>query len=105
MTSRWHSGFPGGLKQRTAKDMLERQPEKILQTAILGMLKRTALRHKWIEPRLKIYPDEAHPHTAQMGLNVLPLEKHPRRRTGSWHFGLNGAYSSQGAYQEGLKQK
>jgi large subunit ribosomal protein L13 len=99
---RWHTGYPGGLKQRTAKEMLQRQPEKILQSAILGMLKRTALRHHWIEPRLKIYRDESHPHTAQMGTHVQPLDKHPRKRTGTWHFGLDGIYS--GGYQEGTKK-
>jgi len=104
---RWHSGYPGGLKQRSAKDMLERQPEKILQSAILGMLKRTALRHKYIEPRLRIFPDDKHPHIAQIGEDVEPLEKHPRKRIGSWHFGLNGrlgGYSSQVSYQEGIKE-
>lgn len=50
---RWHTGYPGGLKERPAKVMLERKPEEVLKKAILGMLKRNNLRHQSIEPRLR----------------------------------------------------
>ena len=67
--------------------MLEKKPENILKKAILGMLSRNNLRHKYIEPRLKIYTGPNHPHGSQITTNPLP--RHPRRRTGDFHYGLN----------------
>ena len=83
--------------------MLERKPEEILKKSILGMLNRNNLRHKYIEPRLKIYSGPNHPHTGQLPEDVEPLAKHPRKRSGSYHFGLNGKYAPDKAYQEGYK--
>mmetsp|Transcript_8092 Transcript_8092/g.7640 ORF Transcript_8092/g.7640 Transcript_8092/m.7640 type:complete len:168 (-) Transcript_8092:127-630(-) len=85
---RWHTGYPGGLKQRNAADMLKRKPEEILRKAILGMIPRNNLRHKYIEPRLKIFVGSDHPHKGQLPENVVPLPPHPRKRTGTEHFGL-----------------
>jgi hypothetical protein len=72
---RWHTGYPGGLKQRTAHEMLQRQPENILKKAILGMLSRNNLRHKFIEPRLKIYTGPNHPHQGQLGDMSMGIAK------------------------------
>ena len=101
---RWHTGYPGGLKQRTAKEMLEsKTPDKILRKAILGMLAKNNLRHRHIEPRLKIYAGPDHPHTAQLPANMKPLSCHPRANRGDYHFGLNeSGYASKGVYQEGV---
>ena len=85
---RWHTGYPGGLKQRSAKDMLERKPTYILRKAILGMLYRNNLRNSYIEPRLKIYAGADHPHTAQLPTGVQPSIVVPRKRMGGYHFGL-----------------
>ena len=52
-----HTGFPGGLMERTAEEQMRRQPEKVLEAAVLGMLRRTTLRHRHIEPKLRIFPD------------------------------------------------
>jgi large subunit ribosomal protein L13 len=41
---RWHTGWPGGLKQRTAKDQLARHPEAIIRDAVSGMLPKNNLR-------------------------------------------------------------
>ena len=41
---RWHTGYPGGLKERTAKQQFERQPEWVLREAVLGMLPKNNLR-------------------------------------------------------------
>jgi len=49
---RWHSGFPGGLKEKTLKDLFEKDPKKILKIAVLGMLPKNKLRKKIIK-RLK----------------------------------------------------
>uniref|UniRef100_A0A7S3Q0X2 50S ribosomal protein L13 n=1 Tax=Chaetoceros debilis TaxID=122233 RepID=A0A7S3Q0X2_9STRA len=100
---RWHTGFPGGLKQRRAKEMLERQPEKILKKAILGMIHRNNLRHKYIEPRLKIYSGPNHPHTGQLPEGTKPLESHPRARKGEFNLGLKEGYAASDSYQAGTK--
>jgi len=84
----WHTGYPGGLKQRTASEMLRRKPEEILKKAILGMITRNNLRHRYIEPRLKIYVGPDHPHKAQLGPDVEPMLPHPRKLTGDYHYGF-----------------
>eukprot|EP00977_Amphora_coffeiformis_P002569 scaffold482_cov266-Amphora_coffeaeformis.AAC.32 len=89
---RWHTGYPGGLKERSAEQMLERNPTQILRKAVLGMLVRNKLRHGYMEPRLHIYAGPHHPHTAQLPPAVEPLPKVPRRLTGNFHFGLTDAY-------------
>lgn len=98
---RWHTGYPGGLKERPAKAMLERNPTKILRKAIVGMLYRNNLRQSYMERRLKIYTGPTHPHTAQLpeGTDVLP--KHPRKRSGQYHFGLT-TYATPGSFQAGI---
>jgi large subunit ribosomal protein L13 len=58
---RWHTGYPGGLKERAAKVMLERNPEKILRHAIMGMIPKNRLK-KIREGRLKIYVGDKNPH-------------------------------------------
>lgn len=90
---RWHTGYPGGLRERPAKDMLERKPEFILKKAILGMLYRNNLREGYMEPRLKIYAGPDHPHDAQLPEGVTTLPVHPRKRRGDYHFGLGSKYS------------
>jgi large subunit ribosomal protein L13 len=100
---RWHTGYPGGLKQRTAKDMLERRPTEILRKAVLGMLSRTRLRNTYIEPRLKIYSGPSHPHTAQLPDSVEPILRHPRKLSGDFHFGLQ-LYSDPNIRQGLLKK-
>ncbi|KAL7509574.1 hypothetical protein ACHAXN_006612 [Cyclotella atomus] len=86
---RWHTGYPGGLKERSAKDMLERKPTFILRKAILGMLYRNNLRRTCMEPRLKIYAGPEHPHTAQLPEGLEGSIQVPRKKTGGYHFGLN----------------
>jgi large subunit ribosomal protein L13 len=95
---RWHTGYPGGLKQRTATEMIQRNPTKILRKAILGMIPRTTLRHKFIEPRLKIYTGPEHPHTAQLTSSVTPLPPVPSKLNGTFGFGLQ-YYAHPASYQ------
>lgn len=84
---RWHTGYPGGLRQRTAKEQLQLQPTKILRHSILGMLRATNLRHRHMEKRLFIYPGAEHPHEKELG-GKAPLPPVPRARSGKFHFGL-----------------
>jgi large subunit ribosomal protein L13 len=59
-----HSGYPGGLKQRTLRDQLERRPTEVLRKAVKGMLPRNRLARQQIT-KLKIYAGPEHPHEAQ----------------------------------------
>ena len=60
----WHSGYLGGLKSRTAKEMLERKPEFLIYHAVKGMLPKNNLARRMIK-KLKVYAGENHPHQAQ----------------------------------------
>jgi len=48
----WHSGYPGGLKERTLEEMFKKDPKWVLREAVLGMLPKNRLRKKMIK-RLK----------------------------------------------------
>jgi len=97
---RWHTGYPGGLKERTAEAMLERRPTEILRRAVKGMLlsKGKRLRHGYIEPRLKIYEGPTHPHTAQLPDTVTPLPVIERNQQAKDPMG-GGAYAHPDSYQ------
>jgi len=59
-----HSGWIGGLKERTAKEMLEKKPTELLKSAVKGMLTKNSLGRKQLK-KLKIYTGGEHPHAAQ----------------------------------------
>lgn len=59
-----HSGYPGGLKSETVKDLLERKPYVIVERAIIGMLPKTKL-GKQMGRKLNVYAGPTHPHKAQ----------------------------------------
>lgn len=59
-----HSGYPGGLKSRTAKRMLELQPQKVLEKSIRGMLPKNRLGDDMYR-KLYVYAGPEHPHQAQ----------------------------------------
>ena len=60
-----HTGYPGGIKQRTPRQLYNSKfPERILQLAVGRMLKRGPLQRKLMR-NLKIYKGAAHPHEAQ----------------------------------------
>lgn len=73
----WHTGHPGGVKERTARKLLEgRFPERVLEKAVLRMLPRGPLARKQMT-HLKIYAGAAHPHDAQqpVALDVKSLNR------------------------------
>jgi len=59
-----HSGYPGGLRERTLREQLERRPTEVLRKAVKGMLPRNRLGRAQIR-KLKIYAGAEHPHVAQ----------------------------------------
>jgi large subunit ribosomal protein L13 len=64
-----HSGYPGGLRERTLAEELERRPTEVLRKAVKGMLPRNRLARQQIT-KLKIYAGPEHPHQPQ---NPQPL--------------------------------
>jgi large subunit ribosomal protein L13 len=61
---RTHSGYPGGFKERTLRQMMEKSPEKVMWYAVRNMLPNTKLRSSMIA-RLMVYSGSEHPHEAQ----------------------------------------
>ena len=59
-----HSGYPGGLRERTAKEMVENYPVEMLERAIKGMLPHNRL-GRAMGKKLFVYRDENHKHEAQ----------------------------------------
>ena len=59
-----HSGYPGGLKQMTAAEVLEKHPDRVIRSAVKGMLPRNKLGRKMLS-KLKVYAGGDHPHQAQ----------------------------------------
>lgn len=65
-----HSGYPGGFKQFSLRDMLARHPTRVIEYAVRGMLPKNALGRRMFK-KLKVYAGPDHPHQAQ---NPKPLE-------------------------------
>jgi large subunit ribosomal protein L13 len=65
-----HSGYPGGLRERTLREQLDRRPEEVLRRAVRGMLPKNKLASAQLR-KLKIYAGPEHPHAAQ---SPVPLE-------------------------------
>ncbi len=61
----WHTGYPGGIKNRTAEQLLEGKfPERVVTAAIKRMLPKNILARK-ILTNLRVYASATHPHEAQ----------------------------------------
>jgi len=64
-----HSGYVGGLRETTARQMLEKKPEDLIKFAVKGMLPKTSLGRRQLK-KLKIYAGPNHPHQAQQSVNL-----------------------------------
>jgi large subunit ribosomal protein L13 len=68
-----HSGYPGGIKKKIAKDIMKNTPERIIFSAIRGMLPKNRLGRQQLS-KLKVYSGSEHPHNAQnpeaLNLNI-----------------------------------
>jgi large subunit ribosomal protein L13 len=65
-----HSGYPGGIKSISLRNQLATYPERVLQSAVKGMLPKNKLGRRMIK-KLKVYAGDSHPHEAQQ---PKPLE-------------------------------
>lgn len=61
---RYHTLYPGGLRETPAKKMFETKPEQVIELAVKGMLPKNKL-GKAMAKKLKVYADAQHPHSAQ----------------------------------------
>ena len=59
-----HSGYPGGFRVRTVKEVLAKHPDRVILHAVRGMLPKTTLGRHMLK-KLKVYAGTAHPHAAQ----------------------------------------
>lgn len=77
----WHTGYPGGIKTRTPRQILEGKfPERIVEKAVERMLSRGPLQRR-LMGNLKVYAGTAHPHEAQQPekLDIAKLNRKNKR--------------------------
>ncbi len=67
---RRHTGYPGGLRETSARRMRVTRPNRMVELAVAGMLPKTKLGKKMVR-KLKVYAGDKHPHAAQ---KPVPLE-------------------------------
>ncbi|HEY4008491.1 MAG TPA: 50S ribosomal protein L13 [Pseudonocardia sp.] len=59
-----HSGYPGGLRQRSVGEMIDKHPDRLVERAVKGMLPKNRL-GRAMGKKLKVYAGPTHPHAAQ----------------------------------------
>jgi large subunit ribosomal protein L13 len=59
-----HSGYMGGIKSATVREVLKKKPEEVIKRAVKGMLPKNSLGRAMFK-KLKVYAGENHPHEAQ----------------------------------------
>jgi large subunit ribosomal protein L13 len=59
-----HSGYPGGLREISLRDQLDKFPTRVLESAVRGMLPKNRLGRQMFK-KLKVYAGPNHPHSAQ----------------------------------------
>ncbi len=59
-----HTGYPGGLKQITLRNLLQKHPTRVIKHAVRGMLPKNRLGRRMFK-KLKVYAGPNHPHAAQ----------------------------------------
>lgn len=59
-----YTGYPGGLRERSFKQMMDKQPERLVEKAIRGMIPHNRLGRQ-VYKKLHVYADDHHPHQAQ----------------------------------------
>jgi large subunit ribosomal protein L13 len=69
-----HTGYPGGQRETSFQEMIEKKPEFVVQNAVRGMLPKNRLGRKLIK-KLKVYAGDKHPHEAQKPETLTLTEK------------------------------
>lgn len=64
-----HSGYPGGLREISLRDQLQKHPTRVIDAAVKGMLPKNALGRKMFK-KLKSYAGAEHPHHAQQPIKM-----------------------------------
>ena len=64
-----HTGYMGGLKEQTAKELLAKHPTDLVFNAVKGMLPKNKLGRQQLK-KLKVYAGSEHPHAAQMPVEL-----------------------------------
>ena len=59
-----HSGYPGGIREKNVKDLMEKKPEEVIRKAVWGMIPKNKL-GRAVYKKLKVYSGPNHPHQAQ----------------------------------------
>ncbi|MBB44262.1 MAG: 50S ribosomal protein L13 [Rhodospirillaceae bacterium] len=78
----WHTGYPGGIKSRTAEQILDGKfPDRVITKAVKRMLPKTKLGRKQIG-KLRVYASASHPHEAQSP-EVLDIASINRKNKGN----------------------
>jgi large subunit ribosomal protein L13 len=71
---RYHSGYEGGLREERAKDVRQKNPVRLVEEAVRGMLPKTKLGDAMWR-KLKVYAGSDHPHAAQQPRAVTPVKR------------------------------
>ena len=69
-----HTGYPGGIKMTTAKELMNETPEKVIISAVRGMLPKNKLAKQQLS-KLKVYSGPEHPHQAQNPETLNPSKQ------------------------------
>jgi len=67
-----HTGYPGGIRERSFRQMQEKFPERIVEQAIRGMIPHNRLGRQMYK-KLHVYADDYHPHQAQKPEAIKPV--------------------------------
>jgi len=68
-----HSGYPGGLRRRSVREVRASHPERLIESAVRGMLPKNVLGERQLR-KLKVYAGSNHPHATQQP-EPLPLDR------------------------------
>ncbi len=76
----WHTGYPGGLKERTYGNILEgKHPERVVELAVRRMIPRGPLGRAQLR-KLHVYPNAEHPHEAQKPAPIDMAALNPKNK-------------------------
>jgi large subunit ribosomal protein L13 len=67
-----HSGFPGGLRTTSMQRMMETHPERVIESAVRGMLPRNKLGDAMLK-KLRVYTGSVHPHEGQTPVDIAQV--------------------------------